>query len=357
MARGGINKVLVQRARDVVRSRGDYPSIDAVRIELGNTGSKTTIHRYLKELEEAEGSRLDDQALLSDTLKEMVARLAARLQEEARELVASAETAHQARAQEWQALDASRQAALDAAAARSATLETQLEQAGQERSSLRDRLQAVTLEANRQAQRIADLEILLAEKASHLQSLEEKHRHARDAMEHYRQSVKEQRDQDQRRHEQQVQQLMAEQRQLQQTLSMKHTEITQLNKDNARLLAELGEARKQVSAAEVKRDGLEERARAAGQQAAALTARLDAARQRERLQADQLKQWQSRCDDGARHQQQLAIELAGLRAELAIKSGLLEELASARRQSAPPAGAASAGDPAPDRAGHAGETP
>ncbi len=50
MARGGINKAVVQKARTALLARGEHPSIDTVRIELGNTGSKTTIHRYLKEL-------------------------------------------------------------------------------------------------------------------------------------------------------------------------------------------------------------------------------------------------------------------------------------------------------------------
>ena len=55
MARGGLYKSDVQRARDALRAQGKHPSVDAVRVALGNTGSKTTIHRYLKELEEEEG--------------------------------------------------------------------------------------------------------------------------------------------------------------------------------------------------------------------------------------------------------------------------------------------------------------
>ena len=47
MARAGINKALVQRARDTLLARGEHPSIEAVRVELGNTGSKSTILRYL----------------------------------------------------------------------------------------------------------------------------------------------------------------------------------------------------------------------------------------------------------------------------------------------------------------------
>lgn len=49
MARGGINKALVHAARDALLGRGLHPSIDLVRVELGNTGSKSTIQRYLKE--------------------------------------------------------------------------------------------------------------------------------------------------------------------------------------------------------------------------------------------------------------------------------------------------------------------
>lgn len=51
MARGGITKALVQKARDALIARGVRPSIDAVRIELGSTGSKNTIQRCLKELD------------------------------------------------------------------------------------------------------------------------------------------------------------------------------------------------------------------------------------------------------------------------------------------------------------------
>ncbi len=40
MARGGINKALVAKAREIVLARGENPSTDAVHIELGNIGSK-----------------------------------------------------------------------------------------------------------------------------------------------------------------------------------------------------------------------------------------------------------------------------------------------------------------------------
>ena len=55
MARAGIYKSEVVRARNNLLAMGRYPSIDAIRGELGDTGSKGTIHRYLKEIEEEEG--------------------------------------------------------------------------------------------------------------------------------------------------------------------------------------------------------------------------------------------------------------------------------------------------------------
>ena len=94
MARGGINKALVQQAREALLAKGQNPSIDALRIELGNTGSKTTIHRYLKELEDQEAARLDDEVLLTRAITEQVARLAASLREDAQSLIEKAEARH-----------------------------------------------------------------------------------------------------------------------------------------------------------------------------------------------------------------------------------------------------------------------
>ena len=87
MARSGLYKSDVQRARDSLRAEGKNPSVDAVRVALGNTGSKTTIHRYLKELEEEEGQGVGAKIAVSDALQDLVARLAERLHAEADALI------------------------------------------------------------------------------------------------------------------------------------------------------------------------------------------------------------------------------------------------------------------------------
>lgn len=246
MARAGLNKYRVQQARDAIRARGQHPSLDAVRIELGNTGSKTTIHRYLKELEEEEGTRLDDAGLLSDTLKDLVGRLAARLHEEAYAIVEQAATQHAAQLQQSQATIREQQATLDQARRdhESTLAMLDAEQTGHKQTTAL--LHEENLRAQRVEEQVRGLETRLQEGEAHRQSLEEKHQHAREALEHYRQSVKEQREQDQRRHESQLQQAQAELRQIQQTLMIKQSEITHLNRDNERLATELRDAQRQV---------------------------------------------------------------------------------------------------------------
>ncbi|MDP1045085.1 integrase, partial [Klebsiella pneumoniae] len=72
--------------------------------------------------------------------------------------------------------------------------------------------------------------------------------HARDALEHYRNAIKDQREQGQRRHEGQLQQVQAELRQAQQSALVRQDEITQLHRDNERLLIEHRVTMKELAA-------------------------------------------------------------------------------------------------------------
>lgn len=246
MARAGISKFQVKKERDSLVAQGQHPSIDAVRAALGNTGSRTTIHRYLRELEEEEGTKLGDHPLLSATLKEMVERLSVQLQTEAQEPLEQQEQRH---AQLMAGLETRLEEAQRQLAACQAELErTQglLAAEQQARTELNDAHHQAQIRSQRQEQEIAGLKDQLASADQYRQSLEDKHTHAREALTHYRQSMQDLREQDQRRHEQQLQQVQAEQRQLQQSLVIKQSEITELSKDNARLATELAETRKHV---------------------------------------------------------------------------------------------------------------
>ena len=249
MARGGVNKAVVQIARTAILARGEHPSIDAVRIEMGNTGSKTTIHRYLKELDEVDSRRGAPQEQIGDELTELVARLAQRLQEQAQEPIDRAQ-AH------YEQLKIELREQLSEAQDAQAQLEQRLEIQGtalsQESANLEAIRSMLQTEQTRNAalnQACSDFELRLTDRDEQIRSLEEKHLHARDALEHYRSAVKEQREQDQRRHEGQLQQVQMELRQAQQSALVRQDEITQLHRDNERVLSESRALNKELNQA------------------------------------------------------------------------------------------------------------
>ncbi|MBV8625770.1 MAG: DNA-binding protein [Herbaspirillum sp.] len=243
MARTGLYKSEIKIARDSLLAQGKHPSVDAVRIALGNTGSKSTIHKYLKELEQEDGGTEVGKPSISDALQDLVARLAAGLQQEADARIEAAQAGHDTASALQQAeKDALQQAnqmlasqleavraELHAQTTANAALSTQL----QEQSVLR-----LTLETQ-----LAALQQRLAEHEQHRASLEEKHQHAREALQHYREAAKDQRDQDIRRHEQQVQTLQAEIRQLRQDLIIRNEDLTRANQEGVRMVTELAHAR------------------------------------------------------------------------------------------------------------------
>lgn len=238
MARGGINKAVVQKARQALLARGANPSIDAVRVELGNTGSKTTISRYLKELELSSPDPAAARERFGDTLNGVVQTLLDQLMEEGQEAISEAAAMFERQRLELESQITVLKSELAAAVQQFGTQLAGIETLNAELATTQSSLQA---ELNRNAglsQRCSDLEMLLSEKDRHIQSLEEKHVQARGALEHYREAVKEQRDQDQRKHESQLHEMQVEHRKLRETIAVKQDESTRLNRDNERLLGE-----------------------------------------------------------------------------------------------------------------------
>ena len=330
MARGGVNKAVVQAARLAILARGENPSIDAVRIEMGNTGSKTTIHRYLKEL--GEGTQPDDTEApepIDDELLALVSRLAQRLKEQAQEPI------DQAREQfEQQRKD------LETRLHEAEQANTQLQQhyelqslaLAQESEALHSTRSMLQTEQTRNAglnQALADFELRLQDKDEQIRSLEEKHLHARDALEHYRNAVKEQREQEHSRHESQVQQLQMELRQAQQSALVRQDEITQLHRDNERLLTEnrgtlreLSSLQEQLKQSNSRQDQLLEQANRVDGERTLLQERLRVAL----LESQSLKQ---NVDEQLQINMSLEIELIKAQAELEESERLAAAVATA----------------------------
>lgn len=235
MARSGINKALVQRARDALIARDLQPSIEAVRAELGHTGSKTTIQRYLKELAELEPT--PRHATLSDELQTVIASLAQRLAAEAQQAV-SADRARLQRQQDTyrqqQQIDAARQEELQKSHLR---LEEDLRECREINRSLAERLQERDGERQRLLTTEQHLQHLLVERASQIHSLEEKHTHAREALKHYREQTQQQRNGEITRFESQSQQQRVEVRRVQEQLMSKQEELAQAYRELEKLTA------------------------------------------------------------------------------------------------------------------------
>ena len=248
MARGGVNKAVVHKARQALLARGEHPSIDAVRIEMGNTGSKTTIHRYLKELDSNHPGHDNPQISVDDELLQLVSHLSQRIQEQGQAHIDEALSRLEARERLMREALAQAERQLEELATQHSRQTTELQQQGSALLVTRDALHAQQTENARLSQACQDLDTRLQDRDAHIRSLEEKHLHARDALEHYRSAVKEQREQEQRRHEGQVQQLQMELRQAQQSAMVRQDEITQLHRDNERLLIEHRVTAKELAA-------------------------------------------------------------------------------------------------------------
>ncbi|MGF6127668.1 phage-related protein [Pseudomonas frederiksbergensis] len=316
MARGGVNKAVVQAARLAILARGENPSIDAVRIEMGNTGSKTTIHRYLKELDGGPERAETTQEPIDDELAGLVARLAQRLKEQAQEPIDQAREQFDRQRKELESqLDEAREANNEL----HKQYEIQSLALTQESDALLETRSMLQTEQTRNAglnQALSDFELRLKDKDEQIRSLEEKHLHARDALEHYRNAVKEQREQDQRRHEGQVQQIQMELRQAQQSALVRQDEITQLHRDNERVLTEnrgtlreLSLLQEHLKQANTRQDQLLEQANRVDSERTLLQERLRIAL----LESQALKQ---NVDEQSQINQSLEIELAKTQASL-----------------------------------------
>lgn len=249
MARGGLYKSDIQKARASLLAQGKHPSVDAVRVALGNTGSKTTIHRYLKEIEAEEG-QVGDKVAVSDALQDLVGRLAQQLHAEAEVIVADGKAKADALVRDRDEALAQRSRDLETVRAQLQGTEQALAAEQATRTASEQALHAAQVALSQLEERIAGLNARVAAQDAHAASLEQKHAQAREALEHFRTASKEQRDQELRRHEHQVQGLQAELRQAQETIGAKNHELLQVNRDAVRLTEQLGQVRKDLQVAQ-----------------------------------------------------------------------------------------------------------
>lgn len=160
MARAGIYKSEVVRARNNLLAMGRYPSVDAIRIELGNTGSKGTIHRYLKEIDEEDGDRTGPKVAVSEAIQDLSARLAERLHEEAEQRLATLTEKHNAQLAELNNVIAALRNEVDGFRSQVERLTAEIATERTAHQETQSRLQEEKLTSTRFMQRVQDLEEL-----------------------------------------------------------------------------------------------------------------------------------------------------------------------------------------------------
>lgn len=226
MARTGIYKSHVIRARDRLLAQGQRPTIDAVRIELGNTGSRTTIYRYLKEIEEEEGGRRPPpQVAVSDSIAELVGRLSERLADEVQAEFKAYREQAEAEKKRLQAAVDEMNARLKAQDAAHAEQAAEIEALTGQTSRLTKQSESLAQELDARTQTVAQLEARLAEQQALFQTMEARHQHAVDALEHFRTAAREQREQLVRQHDSQQTYLQCELRRAQENLKVSQNEL------------------------------------------------------------------------------------------------------------------------------------
>ncbi|MDR0770084.1 MAG: DNA-binding protein [Burkholderiales bacterium] len=274
MARAGIYKSEVIKARNNLLATGRYPSIDAIRSELGNTGSKGTIHRFVKEIEE-EGGGTGAKIAVSEAIQDLTTRLAERLHQESDQRIVELVEKHKAEISALNDIIDALRNEVDSFRSQSERLVMEMTTEKASHAKTMNELQEERIVQAQTAQRIQDMEQQQAREEAHRVSLEEKHLHAREALEHFRVAAKEQREQDQRQFEQQIQFLQTELRAAKETATVKRQELIRSHEDNVRLSSELAHfrselhrletearplraAREQLAVSELKRQQVEE---------------------------------------------------------------------------------------------------
>ncbi len=289
MARVGINKVVVQQARQALLARGEHPSIDAVRIELGNTGSKTTIHRYLKELEVQPPAPLDT-ASLSTQLSGLVEQLAEQLNDEAQTRIRDAEADFEAQREQLQAQLQLAQQTLAAAHHQLQIQASALQAESEKLLTTQSTLQAEQLRSASLNQALGEVQLRLADKDA------------------------------------QVQQLQVELRQLQQGMLVRQEEATRLHRDNERLIGEHRQAMEQRTALEAQLEQRDAQVQGLRSILAQAQGASDEMRRQLQNQTTQLEHKRELCGDQVRQLERLQGLLDARTAALAVCEARLAQV-------------------------------
>ncbi len=247
MARSGITLHNVEQAKQALLVRGERVSIDSVRAELGHTGSKSTIHKHLKHLEDAQDES-QTQVLLSDELQQLLHHVAARLTKEANATLDEKTVLFEQAIEDKDEQITQLNEQADALTEQGQELREACDAVREDNIALRAKNDESQQAHALYRQQIVALEQQLSTVQDHNRSLEEKHHDARQALAHYREAMAQQRERESEKHEQECAQLRQVSHKTQQALTAKQTALADAHHHIDTLKSELAVVRSERDA-------------------------------------------------------------------------------------------------------------
>lgn len=237
MARTGVTYFDIANAAQVVRERGQEPTVDRVREQMG-TGSKSTIGPLLKRWREQNGETVDASGLPGD-LVESVRSLHERLQRTADERVDQARNEAQAVVSELRQQVAQQEALLGQANADKNTLELELQATRAENVALKKELEELRLRSSKVESQRDEAWSRISDLKSSLDDQKQENRALRENYEHYQQKTAEDRQQERDEHRLAAQHHQSQIQQLLEQLTRVESRYSELQKDHREQAREL----------------------------------------------------------------------------------------------------------------------
>ncbi|ROS04579.1 plasmid replication DNA-binding protein KfrA [Sinobacterium caligoides] len=257
MARSGVTYFDIEKAAAALLVAGINPTVDSLRSELGNTGSRTTISKYLKEWRDNKHQLKGSEQLLNDSLTEIISSLALKLREQAAEPLRQAEKKWQENKDRLIEAEDTQKEENQKLLLIVKELQEKNEASNKLNSQLKHDNSQLTAQLNELKNDYSAVNARLEEKEQHLDSANEKYQHSQLSLEHFRDASALAREQLINEHQQQASQQGAQILQQQQVINQQQessiqqrAELLLLQKQQSKTKTEAELLRKRTQQAE-----------------------------------------------------------------------------------------------------------
>lgn len=186
MPRTGVTYFDISKAAETILERGDTPTVDKVRSQLG-TGSKSTIAPLLKRWRTDSGVITEPQSGLPSDLLEAVKSLFDRVHSDADKQIKSIEQGFDSRQSKYETLLAEANKKIKQLSEDKTNLLQETEQLKTENTNYRLEIESLLLKLTKSEIKLEDTSTQLGELKTTIKELKQENRDVRDHLHHYQQ--------------------------------------------------------------------------------------------------------------------------------------------------------------------------